>query len=197
MSDVTRYLRKGYFFGEKGERTRFLVTLLLSELGKINGVPSQPRWGSGFHSTHLKAKLGQIVSQAVSGKFPGPPRRYLLAAYVNQTVQKGTCGEHHRRGHEFHAQIVTDPNYPGAFNQNHFHQALLDSQVFLLFQNRLHSCTVKHFVVLTTRSLDRRPLARIKGTELDASLVRNSAYLASQNIHLFDQVPFSQATHRR
>jgi len=197
MSKVTRNLGEGYLFGEKGKRTRFLVTLLLSELGKINGLPSQPRWGSGLHSTHLKAKLGQIVSQTVSGKFPGPPRRNLLASYVNQTMQKGTCGEHYRRSHEFHTQIVANPNHPVAFNQNHFHQALLDIQVLLPFQHRLHLGTVKHFVVLTTRSLDRRPFARIQGTELDASLIRHFANLTPQNIHLFDQVPFSQATHRR
>jgi hypothetical protein len=197
MSNVTRNLGEGYLFGEKRKRTRFLVTLLLSELGKINGLPSQPRWGSGLHSTHLKAKRSQIVSQTISGKFPGTPRRNLLAAYVNQTVQKSTCGQHYRRSHEFHTQIVANPDYPVAFNQNHFHQALLDIQVLLPFQNRLHSGTVKHFVVLRTRSLDRRPLARIKGTELDASLIRHFANLTPQNIHLFDQVPFSQATHRR
>jgi hypothetical protein len=68
-----RNLGEGYLFGEKGKRTRFLVTLLLSELGKINGLPSQPRWGSGLHPSHLEAKRSQIVSQTISGKFPGTP----------------------------------------------------------------------------------------------------------------------------
>jgi hypothetical protein len=116
MSNVTRNLRQGYLFGKKRKRTRFLVTLLLSELGKIDALLPQPRWGSGLHSTHLKAKLGQIVSQTVSGKFPGPPRRNSLTAYMNQTVQKGSRGKHYRPSHEFHTQIVANPNDPVAFN---------------------------------------------------------------------------------
>ena len=69
-------------------------------------------------------------------------------------------------------------------------------EVFGLFQNLLHPQTVELFVSLGPRGADRRPLAHVQDTKLNAGRIDILRHFAAEGVDLPDEMPFGLSANR-
>ena len=116
---------------------------------------------------------------------------------MDQAVQKGAGGHHHRPGPDGFLEGGDAPRPPGHFRSEAVDHRLADIQVRLVFHDLLHPQPVAQPVGLGPGGPDRRAFAGIEPPELDAGGVDIFGHFAAQGIDLLDQMAFGQAADGR
>jgi len=116
---------------------------------------------------------------------------------VNQAIEEGAGGQHHRPRGEAHAELADDAGDLVTVDDQIVASLRADRQVRLLLEPAANRLPIQHPVGLRARRAHRRTLARIENAELDTGFVGRLGHCPTERIDLLDEVAFADAADRR
>ena len=185
-----------YLLGIKGERNRLGIPVLAGRLREIDGFPVEPRRGAGLEAAHREPQPPQRVRKAHGGEFPRPPGGVAHQPHVDQPLEEGPGGEHHRLAPVADVDVRIDPHRRVPFRDDRVDDRLLHVEALRRLQRLLQPEAVQLLVGLGPRRADGRPLAGVQLPELDPGGVDVARHLAAQGVDLPDEVPLRQPPDR-
>ena len=181
----------------KGERDGHVVPRLNLHFGKVHAPAVHP-WGRArFKASDGQAQAHQTLSQRQSRRHAvraGRPRDF---AHNGAAPQVGPGGGHRRFDGVGGARHSPNTAHSAVFRQDFRHFRLLDPQVFLQLQGVLHDLLIAAAVCLGPEGPDRRALAPVEHTVLDAGFIGGAGHFAAQGVDFADQVALAGAADGR
>ena len=198
VGDVAGQLRQGVAaLGGKGEVGRRVVAVLGLEFRVVDGMGRQPRDGAGLHPADVEALVLEPGGEPGRGGVAHPPGGKVLQADVDQAVEKGAGGDHHRPDPDLLVDRGAEADDAAVVDQQAVDRGLAERQVRLVLQHRLHPQAVEEAVGLGPGRADGRALAGVETAELDRGGVDVLRHLAAEGVDLPHQVALGQAADRR
>src|SRR5712691_7970200 len=111
-SDVARHLLLFDFFSAKAEGRRIGIAGLHLKACPVNRAPVQARWRARLEPASAQTEKLERLAQQLRWRLPRSPRRICLLAAVNQSVEKGPCGDDDRL--RAHRATITQPDAESA-----------------------------------------------------------------------------------
>ena len=153
--DLARVLLR---LAEVGEDRDWVVTLLLLQYGKVHGAAIDARGGSCLQTTDAQGELPQPFRQRDRGRIAGTPTAVIFHADVDQAIEEGTGGQHHRLAENADPGLRHDATDAIAIQDQIITGLLEQAEVGVVLQQVAHDLFVQQAIGLGARGSDCRPL---------------------------------------
>ncbi len=164
------------------------VAGLWLEPGEIDTLGIDTRRRPGLQPIDTERQRTQTFGQRVGRRIAGATAGMMVQPDVDHASQEGTGTQHHGIRHEADAGLGPDTD-DGVVFHNQIVDALLEqSEISLVFQDAANRGLVSHAIRLGSSGANRRPLAGIEHTKLDAGQVGCLCHGTTQGIDLLDQM---------
>ena len=182
---------------KKAEHRHWIVARLHLHHREIHRAPVDARRRTGLQPPLRQRQLAQPRRQRQRRRIARPPAGVVLHADVDQAIEEGAGGEHHRRALEADAGLRHHAGHAIATYRDVIDRLLEQRQIGLVLQPPPHRRLVQHAVGLRPRGAHRRPFRGIEDAELDARLVGGRRHRPTQRIDLLDQMALADTADRR
>lgn len=194
--EVATYLGERRRLLFKTESRRWIVWLLLDELGDIEASGIQSRAGPRFESSQLKTLIGEGSRQTGHRTFAGAAPRRGFGAEMEGAAKKGSGGQDDAKRGDGSAVPGVNAAAAVVFDLDPNHVVLSNLQSVSLQHDLRYGGPVALHVALATSGAHRGPSRSIEGSKLDPRLVSDPRHVAPECIKLFDQMGLAQAPDR-
>ena len=126
----------------------------------------------------------------------GPSTRRLVLTHMDSAVEKGTDGQHDRASTKIKAHGCHNAGYLAVFDDKVFDTLLKHEKIGLLLKRLPDSLPIQCAVSLRTRCPDRRALAAIQCSKMDARCIGRPRHDAVERIDFAREVSFTDAAYR-
>ena len=173
------------------------VAVLAHRLVEMHRAAVNAHRRSRLHSAHLETKPAQLLRDAVRRRLRDASATDFHAAYMHQTIEKRTSGQHHRLRLERDPHSRAHTSYPAVLNDKFHNRVLPHVKAVGVLNAASPSLDKLNAVGLRTRTPHRRTLRPVQHPELYRSLVGDNAHLSAKSIYLSDYLTFSNTTYSR
>src|SRR5262249_31189049 len=144
----------------------------------------------GFQAPVLETERFQRRSELARRWFIRTAGRMLLAADVNQAVEKRSSGDDERGSGVRVAVLHREAHDAAVFDENPSRPAEDPLDIRFIVERRAHPTAVNLLVRLRARRPDGGPTASIEQLELDAGCIDGAAHQSAERIDFANEMAF-------
>ena len=181
--------------GEVAEPAGVDVAGLLGHFAVVQGASVDTWRGSRLHASAFEAQVDELLGDPHGGTLACATASKLLFSNVQQPVQKGSVGEHHRLGADLHSESCFDPNATATFREDANHTVLPKIKVGRALEHFSPGLGEEVAVVLSPRAPHGGALGFVQHAELNGAAVGHEAGVPAKGIDLSNDLSFGDASH--